>query len=115
MGENYKIITYYKNGNSTLGQIKVGVSMDDPTLYYSGVISNADWKRYEGIFEAATAMTYLTLVNPVQNGKGHTALFDSVAVYRLNPTPVSDYMPMLKSKGLLGCFIDIFLYLLYIK
>ena len=98
VGENYKIITYYKNGNSTLGQIKVGVSMDDPTLYYSGVISNADWKRYEGIFEAATAMTYLTLVNPVQNGKGHTALFDSVAVYRLNPTPVSDYMPMLKSK-----------------
>ncbi len=96
VGENYKVMAHYKDGSSTLGQIKVGTSIDDPTLYYSGVISDKNWRMYEGIFEANTSTTYITLVNPVQS-RGTTALFDGVVIYRLKPTFTADYIPILKS------------------
>ncbi|GEM_PF-2525385 len=96
VGENYKVMAHYKDGSSTLGQIKVGTSIDDTTLYYSGVISDKNWRMYEGIFEANTSTTYLTLVNPVQS-RGTSALFDNVVVYRLTPTFAADYIPILKS------------------
>ncbi|MCK9614355.1 MAG: YfhO family protein [Candidatus Omnitrophica bacterium] len=92
----YKISVFYKKGTAANGQIKVGTSIDDTSLYYSDVISNAEWRRYDGSFQATGPVTYLTLVD-LTSLKGETSYFDTVALYELKPSVLSDGIPLLKS------------------
>ncbi|MCK9614356.1 MAG: carbohydrate binding domain-containing protein [Candidatus Omnitrophica bacterium] len=79
VGEMYKISAYFRRGSSHDGQIKVGTSVDDTTLYYSGVLFDNQWTHYSGVFKAATPITYITLVN-LSDSKEKTCFFDSIVV-----------------------------------
>ncbi len=89
IGEMYRITVYFKKGSSPNGQIKIGTSIDKPDLYYSGVLSDSEWAQYSGIFEAATPVTYVTLVN-LTSVKGQTSFFDGVTVDRLENNSKQD-------------------------
>ncbi|MFZ3091841.1 MAG: hypothetical protein WA240_14635 [Nitrospirota bacterium] len=108
IGENYKFTLYFKRGTAANGQIKIGVEIDNTNLYYSGVLSDADWTRYNGSFQASTASTYITLVN-LTSVKNQSSFFDSVAVYKLKPSPLADYAPIINSKVFLISFALYFL------
>jgi hypothetical protein len=96
-GQNYKISVSYRRGLTADGQIKVGNFPDDTSLYYSGVISNPEWKEYKGSFSAASRNTYITLVN-LTSTKGENSYFTDVTLQKLKPAAFSDYIPILKSK-----------------
>ncbi|MDP2922707.1 MAG: hypothetical protein Q8O30_03175, partial [Candidatus Omnitrophota bacterium] len=97
-GETYKISVLYKKGTAANGQIKVGTTIDDTSLYYSGVLSDNDWKEYSASFRPTTANTYITLVN-LTSKKGEDAYFGDIALYKFDEKPniLSDYIPILKS------------------
>ncbi len=103
IGENYKFTLYFKRGTAANGQIKIGVEIDNTNLYYSGVLSDADWTQYSGSFQASTATTYITLVN-LTSVKNQTSFFDSLAVYKLKPSLLADYAPIINSKVFLISF-----------
>lgn len=75
----YKITAYFKRGNSLNGQIKVGTAADDTSLYYSGVLKDKEWEKYEGVFRASSPVVYITLVNLTSN-RNETIFFDNVTV-----------------------------------
>ena len=79
VGKMYKITVYFRGGTAGNGQIKAGTAMDVEDLYYSGILSNADWKQYGGVFKAVTPITYITLVN-LTSIKGQTSYFDTVSI-----------------------------------
>lgn len=79
VGKMYKITVYFRRGTAGNGQIKVGTAMDVEDLYYSGILSNTDWKQYDGIFRAVTTTTYITLVN-LTSVKGQTSFFDTISI-----------------------------------
>ncbi|MDP2692973.1 MAG: hypothetical protein Q8O88_05015, partial [bacterium] len=108
IGENYKFTLYFKRGTAANGQIKIGVEIDNTNLYYSGVLSDADWTQYIGSFQASTATTYITLVN-LTSVKNQTSFFDSLAVYKLKPSLLADYAPIINSKVFLISFALYFL------
>jgi len=81
VGEMYKIIAYFKSGTSHDGQIKVGTSVGDTSLYYSGIIFGDKWMKYSGVFRASAPFIYITLVNATST-KGLTSYFDSVSVVK---------------------------------
>lgn len=81
VGEMYKFMAYFKRGTAHDGHIKVGTTMDDTSLYYSGVLSNDKWVKYSGVFLASAPFIYITLVNLTPT-KGLTSFFDSVSVTR---------------------------------
>lgn len=89
IGEMYKITAFSKKGSSPNSQIKAGTAIDAANLYYSGVLSDSEWTQYSGIFEAATPVTYVTLVN-LTSVKGQTSFFDSVTVGRLENNSKQD-------------------------
>ena len=97
IGESYKFVVYFKRGTAANGQIKMGPEIDNPNLYYSGIIADADWKQYSGSFQASTTTTYITLVN-LTSVKDQTSFFDGVAVYKINPSPFADYIPIINSR-----------------
>jgi hypothetical protein len=82
VGNMYKVTAYFKRGTAGNGQIKVGTSIDDTNLYYSGVLSDANWKQYSSTFRAITPTTYITLVN-LTSIKGQTSFFDTITINRI--------------------------------
>ena len=72
VGRKYEIAAYFKSGSAVNGQIKAGTMMNVEDLYYSGVLSNAEWKRHSGVFSATAPITYITLVN-LTSVKGQTS------------------------------------------
>jgi|GEM_PF-1761829 len=81
VGEMYKFTAYFKSGSAHDGQIHIGATLDDTSLYYSGLISNDKWMKYSGVFRASAPFVYVTLVNTTSS-KGLTSFFDSVYVAR---------------------------------
>ena len=79
VGKMYEISVYFKTGTAANGQIKAGTVMGVEDLYYSGILSNADWKQYKGTFRAVTPITYITLVN-LTSVKGQTSFFDTISI-----------------------------------
>lgn len=77
--KTYRVTASFKKGTSPNGQIKVGTERDAPNLFYSGVLSDDDWKEYSGVFVAPTTNTCITLVN-LTSAKGLIALFDNVTL-----------------------------------
>lgn len=79
VGEMYKFRGYFKKGSAFNGQVKVGTTVDDTSLYYSGVLSDIKWRKLKGLFRATSPTTYITLVN-LTYVKGQTSFFDSVSL-----------------------------------
>lgn len=82
VGRKYEIAAYFKSGTAGNGQIKAGTLMNVEDLYYSGVLSNGEWKRYSGVFGATAPITYITLVN-LTSIKGQTSFFDSISLTKV--------------------------------
>ncbi len=108
VGENYKFTVSFKKGSAANGQVKIGTEMDNPNLYYSGILSDANWTKYSGSFQASATTTYITLVN-LTSVKDQTSFFDNIAVYKVKPSFLTDYATILNSKVFL---ISLILYLL---
>ncbi len=81
VGKMYRVTAYFKRGTAANGQIKIGTSIDSTNLYYSGVLSDTDWKQYSGTFRAADPITYITLVN-LTSVKGQTSFFDTISIVK---------------------------------
>lgn len=77
--EMYEVSAYFKRGTAVNGQIKVGTKIEAYDLYYSGILSDANWTQYRGIFKATATKTYITLVNPTDTS-GLSCFFDSVTL-----------------------------------
>ena len=77
--EMYEFIAYFKAGTAVNGQIKVGTKIEAYDLYYTGILSDANWTQYRGIFKATATKTYITLVNPTDTS-GLSCFFDSVTL-----------------------------------
>jgi|APSaa5957512535_1039671.scaffolds.fasta_scaffold05933_1 hypothetical protein len=97
-GSKYRFTACYKNGSAANSQIKVGTSIDATNMLYSGVLSNSNWTRYNGVFSPATRETYVTLVN-LTSVKDQTSFFDTITLKKLEPLLIadSDYIPILGS------------------
>jgi hypothetical protein len=78
-GETYKFTVNFKTTSSSPGQIKIGSSIDNVDLYYSGILFDKEWTRYQGEFKANSPITYITLVNLI-NVKGNTVLFSGIVL-----------------------------------
>src|SRR5208283_2025855 len=79
VGRMYKIEGYFKKGSASAGQIKVGNAVDDLSLYYSDVLFDIKWRKFEGVFKAASQTTYITLVD-LTSVKGQTSFFDNISL-----------------------------------
>jgi len=79
VGKTYKFEGYFKKGSASNGQIKVGPTVDDTSLYYSGVLSDIKWRKLKGVFKAASQTTYITLVD-LTSLKGRTSFFDDISL-----------------------------------
>lgn len=92
VGENYKIVAYFKKGTAASGAIKIGTTTDDDYYGSNLGLTDAGWVAYTYYFTAIETTARITFVNE-SIVSAETALFDTVSMYALSWTDAVSFSP----------------------